>query len=148
MRQIFRSLSSRNFGDSIFVGESPLRVSDISEFIKNNEEVIAANRAYDYIISWLARNDIRFGTSQYGEVWGVKTVDTVFVIDSVLSAALEDAGFSFDAVKKAWADNGWLITYKNKYKRRKGINGMSPYCVEILLPQIEEVEEMVEAKNR
>ena len=126
--------------ESIFVGETPLNVSDISEFIKNNEEVIAANRAYDYIISWIARNDIRFGTSQYGEVWGVKAVDTVFVIDSVLAAALEDAGFSFDAVKKAWAENGWLITYKNKYKRRKGINGLSPYCVEIVLPEIAEVE--------
>jgi hypothetical protein len=42
-------------------------------------------------------------------------------------------GFSFDAVKKKWADNGCLIMYGNKYTKRKTIGDNTPYCVEIYL---------------
>ena len=67
--------------------------------------------------------------------------NNVFVIDSVLTKKLQDEGFSFDAVKKAWAANGWLIMYRNKYKKRKCMSGMQPYCVELCLPAFDEVEE-------
>jgi hypothetical protein len=63
---------------------------------------------------------------------------SVYVIDSILVEALEDKHFSFDAVKKDWADNGWLMKYKDKYKKRKGINGAKPYCIEIVLPDSDE----------
>ena len=127
--------------ESIFEGETPLQVSEISQFIKDRSEVDVPTRAYDYIVSWIARNDNRFCRDAYNEIWGVKGESTVFVIDSVLSAALEEAGFTFDAVKKAWAENGWLIPYTSKYKKRKAINGTKPYCVELSLPELDEVDQ-------
>ena len=60
-------------------------------------------------------------------------------VDTALNKILQDKGFSFDAVKKAWAANGWLVMYKNKYKKKKGISGQVPYCVEIVLPSGEEI---------
>lgn len=134
-------LADRLACESIFTGESPLRVQDIAGFIKDSEEVIAANRAYDYIVSWVAMNANRFCSDPYGEIWGVREgANKVYVIDSVLANALETAGFSFDAVKKAWAQNGWLVPYRNKYKKRKSFCGITPYCVEIMLPDADEVE--------
>ena len=86
-------------------------------------------------------NANRFCNDPYGEIWGTREgVSKVYVIDSVLANALEAAGFSFDAVKKAWAQNGWLIPYRNKYKKRKSFCGITPYCVEIMLPDADEVE--------
>ena len=127
--------------ESIFVGEQPLSIVAISDYIKTNEEVSVSNRAYDYIVSWIATNTNRFDGDPYGEIWGTREgVERVFVIDSVLTKALEDAGFSFDAVKKAWVTNGWLVPYRNKYKKRKSLRGNMAYCVEILLPIFEDAE--------
>lgn len=122
--------------ESIFKGDAPLTIADIAEFVKTNEEVVVSKRAYDYIVDWIAVNDVKFGGSSYGEVWGCKSYDgtSVWIIDSVLKSALESAGFSFDSVKKDWAINGWVVKYQNKFKKRKGINGTAPYCVEIRLP--------------
>lgn len=117
--------------ECLFPGETPLSVDDIKEFIKSDKEVSISNRAHEFIIGWLAMNDNKFGASQYGEVWGCRSGGSVYVIDTVLNAALAAEGYSFDAVKKDWAKNGWLATYQNKFKRRKGINGTYPYCVEL-----------------
>lgn len=122
--------------DCIFKGDTPLAVEDIIRFIKMNEEITISRRAYDYIMDWVAMNDNRFRTDQYGEIWGTKYNGSVFIIDTALSAALEEAGFSFDAVKRDWAEKGWLIKYQNKFKKRKTICGSAPYCVEISLPAI------------
>jgi hypothetical protein len=86
-------------------------------------------------------NSARFSAGDYGERWGTIEQQSVYIIDTALNKILQDKGFSFDAVKKAWAANGWLVMYKNKYKKKKGISGQVPYCVEIVLPDGEEVEE-------
>jgi hypothetical protein len=57
---------------------------------------------------------------------------SVYIIDHVLIDELNDKGFSFDAVKRDWARSGFLKKYSNKYKARKGINGESPYCIELV----------------
>lgn len=128
--------------ECIFTGDAPLSVSDVAEFVKTNDEVVISKRAYDYIVDWIAINDNKFDGGSYGEVWGSKSFDKtkIWVIDSVLTSALENAGFSFDAVKKDWADNGWIQKYQNKFKRRKSICGSTPYCIELFLPVIDEVE--------
>lgn len=121
--------------ECIFTDETPLTVADIAEFVKSNDEVVVSKRAYDFLVDWVAINNDRFATNAYGELWGTKDDERVWVIDSVLNAALEKAGFSFDSVKKDWADRGWLVKYQNKFKKRKTIFGTKPYCVEICLPQ-------------
>ena len=124
--------------ECIFTDEEPLTAADIAEFTKNDAEVSTSGRAYDYIVGWIAANNERFTGGAYGETWGSSLGRSVYVIDSILVEALENKHFSFDAVKRDWADNGWLMKYKDKYKKRKGINGAKPYCIEIVLPDFEE----------
>lgn len=138
-------LADRLAGECIFPGEEALNVSDIAGFIKTIDEVSVPKRAYDYIVGWIAKNDVRFMGGAYGESWGIKDMDSIFIIDSVLAEALENVGFTFDAVKKTWVENGWLIPYRSsqsiKYKKRKAINGAKPYCAEIVLPSLDEVDQ-------
>ena len=133
--------------ECIFVDETPLAVSDIAAFVKADNEVSTSKRAYDYIAGWVAANSDRVGGGGYGETWGTVQQNSVFIIDSVMSEALEEKSFSFDAVKKDWAEQGWLVKYRDKFKKRKTINGVAPYCVEIILPDATEVEKDVEEKS-
>ena len=121
-------------GECIYPGEEPLTIRDVAPFLKSETEVDVATRAYNWVVDWATTNANKFRGGQYDESWGTMGGNNVFVIDSVLTKKLQDEGFSFDAVKKAWAANGWLIMYRNKYKKRKSINGMQPYCVELVLP--------------
>ena len=50
---------------------------------------------------------------------------------TALIDALNEKGFSFDAVKRDWANSGFLVKYNGRFKTRKGINGKAPYCVEL-----------------
>jgi primase-polymerase (primpol)-like protein len=119
--------------ECLFKDDAPLSVSDIAPFIKSSEETDIAVRSYRWLVDWVAKNENRFYTSQYGEVWGIYENDKVFINSSVLKKEMAKEGFSFDAVKKKWADNGCLIMYGNKYIKRKTIGDNTPYCVEIYL---------------
>ena len=126
----------------VIFGDKPLTPTDISPYLKSESEVLTHDRAYDMLISWIVQNGNRFNPLQnYGEIWGMESPDnTMYIIASKLEQALEDMHFSFDAVKKAWADKGLLIMYQNKYKKKKSINGQVPYVVEIKMPE-EDFEE-------
>lgn len=126
--------------ECIFTGENPLTPMDIKPFMKSDSEVSTRTRAYDYIVDWVSSNVSKFNGTNYNESYGIFNGQSVYVISSILESALEDGGFYFDAVKKEWADKGWLVKYKNKYKKRKSIGGVVPYCVEIILPNYYEVE--------
>ena len=125
-------------GECIYPGEDPLTIRDVAPFLKSETEVDVATRAYNWLVDWVTANANKFRGGQYDEAWGIADGHTVYIIDSVLTRKLQDEGFSFDAVKKAWAVNGWLIMYRNKFKKRKGMNGQKPYCVEIVLPEVDE----------
>ena len=128
-------------GECIYAGEDPLTIRDVAPFLKTETEVDVSTRAYDWVVDWVSANANKFRAGQYDQLWGTMDGQSVFVIDSVLTKALQDEGYSFDAVKKAWAASGCLIMYQNKFKKRKGINGLRPYCIELVLPGLEEVEE-------
>ncbi len=117
--------------ECLFPSEPPLVWDDISEYFYNSEDVSTAERAREYILGWIAKNRGKFDASAYSECWGAMYGNSVYVIDHILLDALNEKGFSFDAVKQDWARSGFLEKYSNKYKARKGINGSRPYCVEL-----------------
>ncbi len=118
--------------DCLFKGETPLSVADITPYIKSTEETDIAVRAYKWLIDWLSKNENKFYMSNYGELWGTIDNERTYIISSVLKKEMAKEGYSFDAVKKKWADNGYLARYNGKYIKRKTINNNSPYCVEII----------------
>ena len=117
--------------ECLFPEESPLTWEDISEFFYNDEDVSTAERAKEYIIGWMAKNASKFnGTGN--ERWGSMHVNSTYVIDHVLIDALNEKGFSFDAVKRDWARSGFLVKYMNKYKTKRSIEGEPAYCIELV----------------
>ena len=118
--------------ECLFPEEEPLMWDDISEYFYNDEDVSTAERAKEYILGWIAQNRNKFDAANYSECWGVMFGHSVYIIDHILVDALNEKGFSFDAVKRDWARDGFLMQYRNKYKARKGINGEKPYCVELV----------------
>lgn len=114
----------------LFPSERPLTVDDIEPFIKGDEEVDVSIRAQQFIEEWIAVNQNSF-SSDSKQVFGRVEGDHVFVICHVLKSALQDAGFSFDAVKADWANRGFLKKYGNKFVKRVRVNSALTYCVEL-----------------
>lgn len=128
--------------ECLFVGDEPLAISDIEEYIKIPEEVDVSNRAYEWLCSWVARNPNKFNSISYSEVWGKysRNGSEVYIIAAQLRKAMKEEGFSFDAVKRSWADKGWLVKYKKIYTPSMSINQSVVPCAVIKLPSIEGIE--------
>lgn len=118
--------------ECLFPSEPPLTWDDISEYFYNSEDVSTAERSKEYILGWIAQNRGKFDSANYSECWGVMEGRSIYVIDHILLDVLNEKGFSFDAVKRDWARDGFLVKYGNKYKARKSINGATPYCIELV----------------
>jgi hypothetical protein len=75
----------------------------------------------------------------YTTIWGMENRknngQTMFILYDILEDALRSMNFSFDAVKKPWADKGLLIKDNGGYKNRQRINGKLAPVVEIKLPE-------------
>ena len=119
--------------ECIFTNETPLSATDLEPYVKSNEEIDVSVRAYKWVREWLAKNDNKFfdGTC-YGETWGRKPDETsAYVIASVLKSAMEKEHFSFDAVKKQWADRGWIDKWGKAYTSPVSLNGQKVHCIRI-----------------
>ena len=98
----------------------PLQPEDILPYLKTELTVDPAERAYNTLINMFAANRNRFeskkdnGKTIYeyepgqGETWGKVFDGGYFVNKSILERELQNIGFQFDAVKKAWAGKGYL----------------------------------------
>ncbi len=99
----------------------PLQPDDILPYLKTEFTVDPAERAYSTLMNLFAANRNRFmskkdtGTMVYeyepvqGETWGKIFEGGYFVNKSILERELQNIGFQFNAVKKAWAEKGYLI---------------------------------------
>ena len=123
--------------ETIFTDETPLSVADIVPFLTSANEVDVAQRAYDYIMSVISQNVRKFKGSDYDEVWG-KFVDDKLLFDkAVLCRQLDDARFSFEAVKREWAERGWIEKFGKGYSdKRLSINGCrQAHAVSFIMPK-------------
>ena len=130
--------------ESIFTEDEPLNIEDIAEYIKVPEEVDVSNRAYEWLCGWVAKNPNKFNASLYSESWGKlsRNEGEVYIIASQLRKAMKEEGFSFDAVKRSWAEKGWLRQYGRIFTPRMSVNGTMVSCAVIQLPV--ESRELVE----
>ena len=120
--------------------DKPLTIDAIAPYLKSDSEVLTSDRAYDALISWIVQNENHFNPMQnYTTIWGMENRknngETMFILYDVLEKALQGMNFSFDAVKKPWADKGLIIKQGASYKNRQRINGRLAYVVEIKMPE-------------
>lgn len=134
--------------ECLFPYERPYVWSDIEDLFLDAEEVSVSERAMEFTRGWIVQNKKYFMRDSTVECWGVMENSSygesvVFVLDHVLVKALAAQGFSFDAVKRDWAERGFLRKYRdNRFKARKSINGDKPYCYQLGLQTFSDVGEM------
>ena len=129
--------------ECIYEGETPLRVDDVSHLLLHESEIDVAERAYEYVVDLIGKNQKRFdNTMTSGEVWGrIYEDQTVRINLAVLREQLSAAGFVFDAVKKTWAQSGYLKKFGNDYAITTTCFAAKARYVQLTLPDDDRVDE-------
>ena len=116
-------VADRILTDVIFEDEDPLTIQDVEQYLRSAKEVDIAERSYQMVLNWIARNPVRFqnpddaDSANKGEVWGRIDTDEehperppVAVINKdVLCDFLEKSGYDYAAVSKKWAAKDRVI---------------------------------------
>lgn len=127
-----------------FTGEEPLRVSQVKRYLQSAKDVDVAERAYQQVLNWVAKNPIRFedpkaeNSPNRGEVWGKhdEKTDLLVVNRDVLLAYLDQNGFDYTAVSKKWAEKGYLVrNSQGKMVHQTKVYGIKSSYVKFNLPQ-------------
>ena len=95
----------------IIFRDVPLKISDIKDYLRSKADVDVPARAYDWTVSWIARNAKRFtDQDNNGEIWGKIDLDNncCMVLKDVLTEQMSKAGFEYPAVVRKWAENGYI----------------------------------------
>lgn len=93
----------------IYTDEKPLQVQDVSEFLKTNKEVDVSERAYEWVLNFIAVNNNKFNGSEVSECWGKIDEEYIYINKNILTSQMSSNNFEFDAVKTKWADKGYLV---------------------------------------
>lgn len=116
-------VADRILTDVIFKDETALNVKDGEKYLRSAKEVDVAERSYQMVLNWIAKNPVRFqnpseeDSANKGEVWGRIDSDEdhpeqppVAVINKdVLCDFLDKSGYDYAAVSKKWASKDRLI---------------------------------------
>ena len=77
--------------------------------LKREDEVSQSERAYQFIVDWIAMNESLFNNPDFSiKILGKIDRDGCMFNQSELQSVLEENGFDFNAVKKDWAEAGYL----------------------------------------
>ncbi|MBW4847976.1 MAG: DUF927 domain-containing protein [Lachnospiraceae bacterium] len=139
-------VADRILTELIFTDETSLTIDDVKEYLRSAKEVDIAERSYQTVLNWIARNPMRFrnpdgaDASNKGEVWGRIDTDEdhpekppVAVINKdVLCHFLEDSGFDYSAVSKKWVEKDRLITNsQGKYVHQTKVYGIKASYIKL-----------------
>lgn len=117
-------LADRIAGECLFPNEKAVDLLAGVGILKKEEEVSQSERAYQFIIDWIAANENLFSSIYGNRILGRITEDSCLFNQTELSAVLEEKRFSFDAVKKEWAAAGYLERSSDgKYAIRTTVAG-------------------------
>lgn len=138
----FLLLADKLAGRCIFKEEKPLNVSDLVGFLKTEKEVSTAERAYQFLINWIAVNKNYFqedGPKIYGKVGK----ETCLFNQNELVKVLSENNYDFDAIKKDWAELGYLQkNSQGRYLHYTTIyNGVKAKYIKIVLIDEDTTEE-------
>lgn len=139
-------VADRILTELIFTDEIPLTIADVKEYLRSANEVDVAERSYQAVLNWIAKNPVRFqnpnGTDSLnkGEVWGRIDEDEehpekppVAVINKdVLCEFLEKTGFDYAAISKKWAEKNRLVkNTQGKFVHQTKVHGIKASYLKI-----------------
>lgn len=131
----------------LFEEGEPLTIKNVKKYLQSAYEVDVAERAYQAVLSWAAKNPVRFedpkadNSPNKGEVWGKidkneKTGSETLVINrDVLLKFLNENGFDYTAVSKKWDEKKYLIrNSQGKMIHQTRVYGIKTSYVKLVLP--------------
>ena len=120
---------------SIFDGDVPLCAEDVAEYLHSVKTVDVAERAYQWCLDWIDRNQNRFvAGGNYGEIWGRMGEGFVMINKSVLEEELHKAGYEYDAVSRKWAEKGYIVRASDgRYSHRTSVCGVKANYIKLNL---------------
>ena len=121
------------YADECIFHSKQLPTQRLAEMLKTIDEIDESKRAFAAIVDIIAANGDKFDKEMdsnilYSIYWGRRYSDgTVKIIKTILEQELKKLNTSFDAVKKKWADNGYLLkNTQGRYFSGGRLNGN--YC--------------------
>lgn len=161
-------LADRILTDQIFTEELPLTIDDVKMYLRSASEVDVAERSYQAVLNWIAKNPVRFqnpaemDAANKGEVWGRIDADetdpgvpqTVVLNKDVLNEFLEKSGFDYAAISKKWADKGRIVkNSQGKFVHQTKVYGIKASYIKLVMESgdengFESVEEIDEEQMK
>ena len=95
--------------------EEALTVDQVKRYLQSTLDVDVAERAYQAVLNWAAKNPVRFedpkapDSPNKGEVWGKIDGEILVINRDVLLEFLDRNGYDYTAVSKKWAEKNYLI---------------------------------------
>ena len=141
-------LADRLASSLFFPGEPPVGMSEAGRYLQSVKDVDVAERAYQAVLNWAAKNPVRFedpkdpSSPNKGEVWGKierneKRMTEVLVVNrDVLQGFLEQNRYDYTAVVRKWAEKERLIrNSQGKFIHQTKVYGIKSSYVKLALPE-------------
>ncbi len=133
---------ARNFFDY-----KPLSLNDIRPFLKGKDEINTIFSSYEFILSTIAKNKIRFISNtdtNKGEIWGFIIDDYCYFDKMTLESILRNANFNFNAIKKGWLSNKFVsLNSQGKYSHQRRVHGVNVSFIKINVGKIEDLSKEI-----
>ena len=137
--------------ECVFEGSQPLIIEDIKSYLVSATVVNMPQRAYEWVVNWIAENNVRFDTvDNKGAVWGRISTEhspdgegIATVNKNVLIDAMNKVGFDFMACSRKWEAEGKLKLNSRGYiTHQTKVCGIKANYIKIVLPtdEFEEIE--------
>ena len=139
-------LADRILTEVVFADETAYGIDDVKMYLRSASEVDVAERSYQAVLNWIAKNPIRFqnpngpDATNKGEVWGRIDDDEtrpesppVAVINKdALCDFLEKSGYDYAAVSKKWAAKERIVrNSQGKYIHNTKVYGIKANYVKL-----------------
>lgn len=126
----------------LFFNGEPLTIKHVKKYLQNAREIDVAERAYQQVLNWAAKNPVRFedpkadDSPNKGEVWGKIDGEILVLNRDVLLGFLDQNGFDYTAVSKKWSEKGYLVrNSQGKFIHSTKVYGIKSSYVKFRLPQ-------------
>lgn len=110
----------------------------IENHLISNEDADESERAWQWMLGWIAANNGRFSISARSVMPILGYIDGGYIniLKTEITKAMKEQGFSPDKIFRKWADAGRIPVSKVGEKRTfavrgKNINGVKPWVLKI-----------------
>ena len=143
-------LADRYACEAVFAGSKPLSLDEVKEYLVSAKTIDMPERAYEWVVNWIAENNIRFSDNldeNRGAVWGKIDNNIAVVNKNVLTDAMNKQGYDFSACSRKWQDKGRLKLNSQGYiTHQTKVCGIKANYIKLILPDDE--PEMVEVADK